>query len=561
MHDDFFALGGHSLSAARAANRVRAALGADVTVRDVFDAPTPARLAARIAERGEAVGGTRPALTARTGPAPAEVPASAEQVRLWLLDGMGSGSDAYNVPWALRIEGDLDADALNAALRDVLVRHAVLRTRLVPAPGGAEPVQRVLAPEDLPQRVLRIDGAPAEEVPARAGRAASEPFDLAADLPARFTLFRTGAAEHLLLAVFHHAAVDEWSQGPFLRDLDTAYRARSAGAAPDWAPLPVQYTDYALWQRELLGSQDDPDSRAVRQREFWRRALDGLPEEIALPADRPRPAAPAAAGGVVRFAVPAELRRAADALAAASGATRFMVLRSALAVLLHRMGAGDDIPLGTPVTGRSDEALHDAVGMFLNTMVLRTDLSGDPGFAALLERVRAADLAAHGNADLPFEDVVDAVDPVRAPGRNPLFQVMVSQQTRPDGAEDLFGLRTRLDDQVIDSAKFDLEFAFIERPGRDGLDAVVRYASALFDRATVEDVAERFTRLLGALVADPRRPVSAAEVLLPRERRSLETARSAMARPVRNRTLAGLVSEGAVDPSAVAVVAPDGTEL
>ncbi|MDA2808972.1 non-ribosomal peptide synthetase, partial [Nocardiopsis suaedae] len=561
VHDDFFALGGHSLSAARAANRVRAALGADITVRDVFDAPTPARLAARIEERGEPGRRPRPALTARTGPAPAEAPASAEQVRLWLLDGMGPGSDAYNVPWALRIKGRLDAGAVNAALRDVLVRHAVLRTRLVPGPAGTEPVQRVLAPEDLPESVLTVDAAPAEEVPARADRAARAPFDLAADLPSRFTLLRTGDDEHLLLAVFHHAAVDEWSQEPFLRDLDTAYRARAAGAAPGWAPLPVQYTDYAVWQRELLGSQDDPDSRAVRQREFWRRALDGLPAELPLPADRPRPAAPSATGGVVRFAVSAELRRAADALATASGATRFMVLRSTLAVLLHRMGGGDDIPLGTPVTGRSDEALHDAVGMFLNTLVLRTDLSGDPGFAALLERVRAADLAAHGNADLPFEDVVDAVDPARAPGRNPLFQVMVSQQTRPDGAEGLFGLRTRLDDQVIDSAKFDLEFAFIERPGRDGLDAVVRYASALFDRPTIEDLAERFTRLLGALLADPRRPVSAAEVLLPRERRALESARSAMTRPVRNRTLAGLVSEGAVDPSATAVVAPDGTRV
>src|SRR5690606_21295273 len=282
---------------------------------------------------------------------------------------------------------------------------------------------------------------------------------------------------------------------------------------------------------------------AARQRAFWAEALAGLPEETALPADRPRPAGGTPAdGGVVGFRVPPALRRAAEELAEATGTTRFMVLRAAVAVLLHRMGAGDDIALGAPAANRTDEALHDLVGMFLNTLVRRTDLSGDPGFAELLGRVRAADLAAHDNADLPSEDAVAAAAPARVPGRNPLFQVMVAQQIRPDDTADLFGLRTRLDDRVIDSAKFDLEFAFIERPGEDGLDGAIRYAAALFDRETAAALAERFTRVLTELLADPARPVGAADVLLPAERRALDAERGAVAHPVRPRTLPELLA-------------------
>ncbi|TMZ63639.1 hypothetical protein EMG21_29600, partial [Klebsiella pneumoniae] len=240
------------------------------------------------------------------------------------------------------------------------------------------------------------------------------------------------------------------SQEPFLRDLRVAYAARRAGAAPEWEPLAVQYADYALWQQELLGSPEDADSVASRQRAFWAQALAGLPEEIPLPTDRPRPAVLGAAGDVVRFAIPSELRRAATELAETTGTTRFMILRAAVAVLLHRLGGGADIPLGTPATTRTDAALHDVVGMFLNTLVLRTDLSGRPSFRDVLARVRTADLAAFANADLPFDDVVDAINPARSLGRHPLFQVLVSHQVRPDLGGGLPGLRMRLDDQVID---------------------------------------------------------------------------------------------------------------
>uniref|UniRef100_UPI000369955F non-ribosomal peptide synthetase n=1 Tax=Nocardiopsis potens TaxID=1246458 RepID=UPI000369955F len=554
VHDDFFTSGGHSLAAARTVNRMRARLGLDIGVRDLFEAPTVAGLAARTAARSAASGGDRPAaarppLARRTDP-DAPAPLSAEQRRLWLLDGMNPGSDAYNVPWALRISGPLDRAALAAAARDVLLRHEVLRTRFPLPEGAAEPVQQVVPEDALPADPLRVeeprtaapqDGAAGADH--RVEAAARAPFDLGSDLPVRFTLFPEGEDEHLLLVVFHHIAVDEWSQAPFLRDLDTAYLARLDGRAPDQAPIPVQYADYAAWQAELLGDGDDPGSAAARQRAFWAEALAGLPEETALPADRPRPAGGMPAdGGVVGFRVPPALRKAAEELAESTGTTRFMVLRTAVAVLLHRMGAGDDVALGAPAANRTDEALHDLVGMFLNTLVLRTDLSGDPGFTELLGRVRAADLAAHDNADLPFEDAVDAAAPARVAGRNPLFQVMVAQQIRPADTGGLFGLRTRLDDRVIDSAKFDLEFAFIERPGEDGLDGVIRYAAALFDPETVQALAERFTRVLTAVLADPARPVGTADVLLPAERRALDAERGAAAHPVPPRTLPELLA-------------------
>ncbi|MFW5419111.1 amino acid adenylation domain-containing protein [Nocardiopsis sp. CNT-189] len=551
VHDDFFSSGGHSLAAARAVNRMRARLGLDVGVRDLFEAPTVAGLAARTSARSAAHGGdrpaaARPALARRTDP-DAPAPLSAEQRRLWLLDGMNPGSDAYNVPWSLRISGPLDRAALAAAARDVLLRHEVLRTRFPLPEGAGEPVQQVVPADALPTGLLRVEeprtGAPQDTADGRVEAAARAPFDLGSDLPVRFTLFPEGEDEHLLLVVFHHIAVDEWSQAPFLRDLDAAYRARLDGRAPEWAPVPVQYADYAAWQAELLGDGDDPRSTAARQRAFWAEALAGLPEETALPADRPRPAGGMPAdGGVVGFRVPPALRRAAEELAESTGTTRFMVLRTAVAVLLHRMGAGDDVALGAPAANRTDEALHDLVGMFLNTLVLRTDLSGGPGFAELLGRVRTADLAAHDNADLPFEDAVDAAAPGRAAGRNPLFQVMVAQQIRPADTGDLFGLRTRLDDRVIDSAKFDLEFAFIERPGEDGLDGVIRYAAALFDPETVRALAERFTLLLTALLADPARPVGAADVLLPAERRALDAERGSVAHAVPPRTLPELLA-------------------
>ncbi|MFE6856216.1 condensation domain-containing protein, partial [Streptomyces sp. NPDC057674] len=372
--DDFFALGGHSLLATRVVARVRAT-GTACTVRDVFEARTVAALAARLAARAAH---SRPVL-ARAAAHPELLPLSSAQRRLWFLHRVEGPSATYNIPLALRLRGAVDEHALRAALGDVVARHEVLRTLFAEVDG--EPHQRILAPgtAEVPFTVRRV---PAADLPELVEAAATEAFDLTAELPLRAVLF--GAAgdsasddEYVLLVLLHHIATDEWSTGPLLADLDTAYTARAAGRAPEFTPLPVQYADYALWQGELLGDARDTGSLAARQAAYWRENLAGLPEELTLPTDRPRPATPSYEGDTVTADLPAELVTALDRLVADTGATMFMVVHAAVATLLHRLGAGDDIPVGTPVAGRGDSALDELVGFFVNTVVLRADLSGD----------------------------------------------------------------------------------------------------------------------------------------------------------------------------------------
>ncbi|MDA0567191.1 amino acid adenylation domain-containing protein, partial [Streptomonospora sp. S1-112] len=508
--DDFFALGGHSLLATRAANRVRAELGVEARVRDVFDAPTPAALAALLAERPAA----RPPLTPR-GPGAGPAPLSYAQERLWFVDRLHGPGAAYNVPLAFRLRGAVDAGALEAALHDVAARHAVLRTVYAedPEAGGVRP--RVLAPEEV-GRLLRVVEVDAAGVDARLAEVLHEPFDLGADPAVRAALLRLSPDDAVLAFAFPHIATDEWSEGPFTRDLDAAYAARRAGGAPAWEPLAVEYADFAVWQRDWLGDPEDPASPLGRQLAYWRRALAGAPAELDLPADRPRPAAADSAGAAVGFHLDAAAVEALRALAAEHGATVFMALQAAVAVLLHRMGAGDDIPVGTPVANRDDAAVHETVGMFLNMLALRTDLSGDPSTAELLARVRDVDVAAFAHADAPFDHVVRAVDPERSPGRHPLFQVMLTYQRDPDRPA-LLGTEAAVHPVDMRVAKLDLEFAFAERPGTEGLAGTLRYATALFDPGTARDLVERLRLVLAAMTADPARPVGAIDVRTPEE--------------------------------------------
>ncbi|QFZ21617.1 non-ribosomal peptide synthetase [Saccharothrix syringae] len=507
--DGFFDLGGHSLLATRLIGRVRTALGVELGIRDLFTAPTPRGLAARVAAAGRA----RPAL--RPLPRPEPLPLSHAQQRLWVLDQVHAGSTAYNSPWALRLRGELDVPALRAALADVVDRHESLRT-VFPEVDGT-PAQRVLAaaPE------LVVTAVAPDEVDAAVAAASAHVFDLAGEPPLRAHLLVVSPVEHVLVLVLHHIASDGWSKGPLLRDLTAAYTARLAGEAPDWAPLPVQYADYALWQREVLGDEDDPDSLVATQLRFWRDALAGAPEQLDLPTDRPRPAVPSGRGGLVTAEFGPEVARAVRELAGATGSTAFMVLHAALAALLTRLGAGTDLPIGSPVAGRVDEALDDAVGFFINTLVLRTDTSGDPSFRELLERVRETDLAAYANQDVPFERVVEELNPARSLSRHPLFQVtLVLQNTGGGDAAALPGLDVETASTWTATAKFDLALALSEH-GDDGLTANLEYAADLFDEATARSVVERLARLLTAAAADPGARLGALDVLAPGERRHL----------------------------------------
>ncbi|MEV5593674.1 non-ribosomal peptide synthase/polyketide synthase [Streptomyces sp. NPDC052496] len=520
IDDGFFDLGGHSLLATRLISRVRAALGAELSVRDVFEAPTVAGLAARIGTAGSRRPALRPA-----APRPDTVPLSFAQRRLWFLHQLEGPSPTYNMPFALRLSGAVDAGALRTALHDVVARHETLRTVFPEVNGG--PRQVVLGPDEAAVE-LHTHPTDAAGLTRALTEAARYRFDLTAEPPLRADLFEAGPDEHVLLLVLHHIAGDGWSNVPFARDLSTAYTARSTGRVPEWAPLPVQYADYALWQHDLLGSEDDPDSLISAQVAHWTRTLRDLPEELALPADRPRPAVSAHQGGRVFFTLDAELHTRLAELARAHGATLYMVVQAGLAALLTRLGAGTDIPLGSAVAGRTDAALDDLVGFFVNTLVLRLDTSGDPAFTTLLERARETDLAAYAHQDVPFEHLVELLNPARSAARHPLFQVMLTLQNNAAAEFTMAGLRVTPDVAELAAAKFDLLFSLTDRYAEDGapdrVDGVLEYSADLFDHGTAEALAARFVRLLRAVAGAPDRPIGTVELTDAAEReRLLET--------------------------------------
>ncbi|NDU77703.1 amino acid adenylation domain-containing protein, partial [Actinomadura sp. DSM 109109] len=515
--DGFFELGGDSLTATRLAGRIRSALGAELPVRAVFEAPTPAGLAGRLAE---AAGDVRPPLV--PAERPDAVPLSHAQQRLWFLNRFEGASATFNMPIALRLDGALDHAALRAALADVAARHEPLRTIFPDRSGTAR--QLILDPADARPR---LDVAEVEEsaLPAALAAAAGQGFDLSVEPPLRARLFALGDGTHVLMLVLHHIAADGWSMAPLSHDLIAAYAARAEGREPGWAPLPVQYADYTLWQRELLGSEEDPGSLVSRQIAFWQEALAGLPEELPLPADRPRPAEASYRGGTHAFELDAELHAELVALARQGGASLFMVMQAAFAALLTRLGAGTDVPIGSPVAGRTDEALDDLVGMFVNMLVLRTDTSGDPSFRELIGRVKETDLAAYAHQDVPFERLVEVLNPARSMARHPLFQVALSFQNNPEARLETDGLTGGAEPLTSGTAKYDLSLYLEERHGGDGgpggIEAGLEYALDLFDPSTAVSIADRFERLVRALAADPDAPVTTAGILDRGERRTL----------------------------------------
>ncbi|WP_107655971.1 non-ribosomal peptide synthetase [Nocardia suismassiliense] len=548
IDDNFFDLGGHSLLATRLVSRVRAVLGVELPIRVVFEAPTPAALAEQL-DGGARV---RPAVLAVRRPE--QVPLSFAQRRLWFLHRYEGPSATYNIPIALRMTGALHVPALRAAVADVVGRHEALRT-VFPDVAGV-PVQRVLDVDAAVVPVVVSEVADAE-LAARAGEAARYGFDLAAEIPLRVSVFRCAPREFVLLLVVHHIAGDGWSLAPLFQDLVTAYTARSQGSAPDWAPLPVQYVDYTLWQHELLGDRQDPESLISRQFDYWRNELAGLPAVLRLPTDRPRPPVATYRGDAVPLEIDARTRTLVERLARREDTTVSMVLQAALAVLLSKLGAGQDIPIGSPIAGRTDEALSDLVGFFVNTWVLRTTVLPTASFAELLAQVKQKALAAYENQDAPFELLVELLHPVRSPAHHPLFQVSLALQNNE--LPDLGFLGARIEPVALGTgtARFDLFFNIVDTPAGSGSGwgGFVEYATDLFDRETIDAMVARFVRVLGQLAADPASTVGSVEILDEAERQQILHAWNDTEAPVAHTTVPELFrSQVARTPDAVAVV-------
>ncbi|KAA0021586.1 amino acid adenylation domain-containing protein [Antrihabitans cavernicola] len=496
LDDSFFGIGGNSLLATHVAARVGAALDTRVPVRLLFEAPTVARLAAAV-ETHSGSGG-RKELTAM--PRPDRVPLSLAQQRMWFLNRFDTDSAAYNIPVAVRLSGDLDVAALQAAIGDLVERHEVLRTRY-PAFDG-EGFQQILGPSEVDVE-LAVESVDESAVIERIGALIAEGFDVSTAPPFRVALLRLADNEFVLVFVVHHISSDGVSMGPLTRDLMVAYAERTHGNQVDWPPLPVQYADYTLWQREVLGDESAADSLVSQQLDFWKGALAGLPEQLDLPSYRPRPATASNVGGTVAFSIDADLHRKLDDLARRENSTLFMVVHAALAVLLARLSGTRDIAIGTPIAGRGEAALDGVIGMFVNTLVLRTEVDLAVSFERLVGAVRETDVAAFGHADVPFEKVVEVLDPERSPARHPLFQVVLAFQNMASQALDLPGLSVAGIDFDVPVSKFDLQLTLSELGAGAGLSAVFTYATDLFDEATVRTFAERFTAIVDAIAATP----------------------------------------------------------
>lgn len=514
VDDSFFELGGHSLVATKLVTAIRAECGVEIGIRDVFELATVGALAERIDQLSAgALTPSRPRLITTAHDEP--TPLSASQLRSWFAYRVDGPSRVNNIPFAARLTGPWDIDALIAAVGDVVARHEILRTsyveldgvpyQVVEPAGVAVPVRREEGPDDAwLQRQLDVERCHC--------------FELDAELPIRVAVLRIeNTAEHVLSLVVHHIASDHWSAGVLFSDVMTAYRARRGGEAPSWAPLRVQYADYAAWQRTFLGLDSEASGQesaiAADQREYWTRQLAGMPEDTGLRPDFPRQPVPSGEGESVDFQIDSATRAKLGELCRELGITEFMLLQTAVAVVLHKAGGGTDIPLGTPVAGRTEAELDQLIGFFVNILVLRNDMDGNPTLRELLKRARETALAAYAHQDLPFDRVVDSVSPVRSLSRNPLFQVVVHVrdhlsatrviETAAAGSGEQDTVCTSLD-PVFDMAHADLSVNFFGTDGSGdiGYNCNVIYRTELYARTTIERLADWLARALTEFAGD-----------------------------------------------------------
>jgi amino acid adenylation domain-containing protein len=501
IHDDFFALGGHSLIATRVVAHVRDALGVNLSLRVLFQDPTIAGLAAAL-DSGAAVASDE-RITRRkvTDDLP---PLSWAQQRLWFIDQLESGSTAYNLHWAARLNGSLDINNLQRAIDALVERHEILRTSFGSSDG--EPVQLVAAATTTPVIVTKLTCSDPDKAQARAAllKLTDQPFNLYSGSLFRVHVLQTCVNESYLLIVLHHIVADGWSMGVLFRELAELYAAFVNKRSPLLESLPIQYADYAVWQRNWLSGEE-----LTRQEYYWRRTLNDAPPLLELPLDKPRPAVQGYRGAWASHTFSSELLAGVHALATREGCTVFMVLLAAFKVLLARYTGREDIVVGTPIAGRRYTELDNLVGFFLNTLALRTDLNGSPTFRQLLARIKRTTLDAYEHQDLPFEKLLEVLQPDRSTAYPPLVQIMFNLHNAPSARMQLEGLETEAFELNRSTAKFDLSVAVAER--KSGLQIGFEYNTDLYEQATIEQLLGDYGRLLAAFVARPDSGIGAVE--------------------------------------------------
>jgi len=501
IHDNFFELGGHSLLATQVVSRIRQALQVELPLRDLFANPTVAGIAERIEEsRREEQGlATLPLVPVSREK---DLPLSFAQQRLWFLDQLEPERSFYNIPYGVRLQGPVNVEALRNALNAIVNRHEILRTTINVVDGN--PIQVTKQNESVSLSTIDLSKTPElqreDELHSRLRNEIQRPFDLSRDLMLRATLLRFDPVQHILLLVTHHIASDGWSTGILWEELATLYEVFSRRESNPLLELPIQYADYAVWQRQWLQGEV-----LERQLLYWKKQLSGVCV-LELPTDRPRPAVQTYQGSRQSIELSKELTQELKALSRKEGVTLFMILLAAFQTLLYRYSGQEDIAVGAPIAGRTRSETEGLIGFFVNTLVLRSDLSGDPTFREFLDRVRKIALEAYEHQDIPFEKLVQEVNPARNLGRTPLFQVVFALQNVPRQTLALPGLTVTRVDVSAPTAKFDLFLAV--RDGSNGLTGSMEYNTDLFGDARIAGMLRHYERLLESIVADPEQRIS-----------------------------------------------------